>query len=240
MNIFCSGSCRLLNTISYNNNYGCNILHGLKNRNLFGYNFLGKLHDINAHIQLIKLIRGEIEMELPHLKKFLSIYNNEKWKPTEIDFDSLSESLINLKNNIDNCDYYIFEICSIKSYKMNNYYCHHEQFMNNIIDPECEIIIFDEIELSKKINELIDLLPNKKIIFQCHFRPNIIFNDDSKKIENREIIYNSILKCCNKNVYVYDPSFIITNNLDLLADENHFSDLGLQKSQEYIFKNLIE
>ena len=238
--IFCSGSCRLLNTISYKNDYNYNILHGLNNNHLFGYNFLGKLHDINAHIQFINLIKGNINMELSDLKNFLTIFNNNKWRPDEIDFSSLPNALNNLKNNIDNCDYYIFEICSIKSYKIKNYFCHFEQFENNIINPECETITLDEALLLEKINELIQLLPGKKIIFQCHFRPNIIFNDETKKILNREIIYETLLKCCNENVFLYDPSIILANNQNLLEDDLHFNDYGLQKSNEYIFKTFIK
>lgn len=183
MLIFSSGSCRLLNTLSFPDNYNCNLLHSLNNNRLFGNNFLGKLHDINAHIQFIKFIRGDINIEFIYLKKFLSIYNKDKWKTNEINFEGLSESMDNLKNNIDNCDIYMFEICSVKSYKLNGYFCHHEQFINNKLDVECETITLDENELIIKINELIHLLPNKKIIFQCHFRPNIIFNDKKKQLK---------------------------------------------------------
>ena len=242
MNIFCSGSCRLLNTISVKNQYNCNILHGLKNYYLFGYNFLGKLHDINAHIQFINFLQGNIKMDLAELKNFLTIFNEEKWKPSEIDFSSLPDALNNIKNNINNCDYYIFEICSLKSYKLKNcdYFCHRQQFKDNILPPECEMFTLDETELLQKVNELIKLLPNKKIIFQCYFRPNIIFNDESKKIINREIIYNTLLKCCNENISLYDPSIILVDNHDLLIDTEHFSDSGIQKSNEYIFKNFIK
>jgi hypothetical protein len=76
---------------------------------------------------------------------------------------------------------------------------------------------------------LTSLIPKgKPIIFQTHFRPNIIYNDPSMAIEYREIIYNNIDKFCNENenTYLYDPSIIIQQDHTLFDGDVHFNNNG--------------
>ena len=86
---------------------------------------------------------------------------------------------------------------------------------------------------------LLTLLPsNKKIIFQCHFRPNIIYNDKSKAIKNREIIYNILKKLCDNNdqLVLHDPSDIIKNDHSIYDGNTHWNGKGHKKN----FNKILE
>jgi hypothetical protein len=61
MKIFCSGSCRLLTTLR--NTSKIENIHLIEEPNFKGINFLGKFHDTKSHIQFIKFIKGEVELD---------------------------------------------------------------------------------------------------------------------------------------------------------------------------------
>jgi hypothetical protein len=192
--VFSSGSCRLLNSLF--NTDKIDMIHNLHQQHFLGTNFMGKFHDTKCHIQFILFLKNLINLDDDILKRFFTSYNIDKWSDIRI-FDSLEtieKKLYNLKNEIDNCDIYIFEICSLKLYKYKNFFCQFEQMPNNDIS-EYDTIIQSEDDLFNDLYIIKSFFPNKKIIFQCHFRPNIINNDEKYKINNREIIYS----CSNES-----------------------------------------
>ena len=139
---------------------------------------------------------------------------------------------------INKCDVYIFEICSIKTYKYDNYYCQFEQNDDNNVD-EYIINIQTSDELLQDLNKIIKFFFNKIIIFQCHFRPNIIYDDEKFKINKREIIYDTLLKICdNKKIFLHDPSLLIKEDKTLYDGDTNFTDKGLKKNSEKLI-NLI-
>jgi hypothetical protein len=236
LKVFCSGSCRLLTAI-HNGHLKLQPIHSMFD-NFTGINFLGKLHNIKQHIQFIKWINGNIEIPKNILDKFLTsygLYNNSR--------DGMDASEVNpiKKKNIEtafyDCDCYIFEICSLKIYEKSGYQVQFE--LTN--DYECSIQ--SETELYSDLKILRDLIPEgKKIIFQIHFRPNIIHNNNTISIEKREIIYNVINNFCsmNKNTYLYDPSVVLNKDNTLFDGDTHFNIRGLQTSFEYLYDNFIK
>ena len=125
----------------------------------------------------------------------------------------------NIRENFDSCDCFIFEICSIKKYELDGFQVQHELCNNSNNSIQSEEEIYNDLSY------LLTLLPsNKKIIFQCHFRPNIILNDENKAIENREIIYNILIRFCNNNdnVLLHDPSDIIKNDHSIYDGGDHW------------------
>ena len=95
----------------------------------------------------------------------------------------------NIKNKFDECEWYLFEICSLKLYKNNGFEVQFE------LTNEYNYILQTEEELLEDLQVIRQLIPfNKKILFQVHFRPNIIYNDANKTIEKREVLYNLINK----------------------------------------------
>jgi hypothetical protein len=107
MRVFCSGSCRLLSTIR--NTKEIETIHSLEEPHFKGIHFLGKFHDTKSHIQFIKFIKGEVQLDNENLKNFFTAYNHNKWENIRF-FEPISTiplKLYNLKKEIDNCDIYI-------------------------------------------------------------------------------------------------------------------------------------
>jgi len=201
--------------------------------NFKGINFLGKLHNTKQHIQFIKFIKDELTISKDILSKFLTSYANV--------FGCEDESLLplkkdNIKKQFDECEWYLFEICSLKLYKNNGFEVQYE------LTDEYNYILQTEEELFEDLQVIRHLIPfNKKILFQVHFRPNIIYNDANKIIENREILYNLINKFCekNENTFIYDPSILIQTNHSLFDGDTHFNHIGHIESFNYIYNNYL-
>jgi hypothetical protein len=236
INVFCSGSCRLLSLSNTNN---INVIHYLSTEYFKGKNFMGKFHDTKQHIQFINFLKNNISIEENILKKIFTSYNKDKWLQLGRYLDDIN-TFNNKKNflskNFENCDVFIFEICSIKTYKFKNYYCQYEQNDDNNID-EYDLHIQSSDELYEDLRKIIDFFPNKIIIFQCHFRPNIIYDNNNLKIEKREIIYNTLLKICdNKKIFLHDPSEFIKLDKILYDGDTHFTEEGIKKNSEKIIE----
>jgi len=229
--IFASGSCRLLTSI----NTGRDKLLPIHSMyyNFIGTNFLGKFHNTKQHIQFIEWILEKKELPLSISENFFTHVNkshDNRAKRDNIDFQIKRK---NIRDNFDSCDCFIFELCSIKKYELDSFQVQHE-LCNNY-----KISIQSEQEIYNDLLYLLTLLPsNKKIIFQCHFRPNIIYNNKSKAIKNREIIYNILKNLCDNNdqLVLHDPSDIIKNDRSLLRGDTHWNDKGHKKN----FNKILE
>jgi len=220
--IFASGSCRLLTTI----NTGKDKLLPIHSMyyNFIGSNFLGKFHNTKQHIQFIEWILEKKELPLLICENFFT-HVNKSFPGTRdnIDFQIKRK---NIRNNFDSCDCFIFELCSIKKYELDGFQVQHELCNNYNMSIQSEQEIYNDILY------LLTLLPsNKKIIFQCHFRPNIIYNDKSKAIKNREMIYNILKKICDNNdqLVLHDPSDIIKNDNSIYDGNTHWNKKGHEK-----------
>ena len=81
MKIFSSGSCRLLSTLRNTDRIeNIHLLWPRRGPHFKGINFLGKFHDTKSHIQFIKFIKGEVELDDENLKRFFTAYNDDKWE----------------------------------------------------------------------------------------------------------------------------------------------------------------
>jgi hypothetical protein len=230
--IFASGSCRLLETIN-DGRTQISPLHSMYN-NFRGENFLGKLHNVKQHIQFLKYIKNEIDIPENILQDFLTSYSSDikLWEKfpfcTCEDPRLLPMKLWNIQYNFETCDVYIFEICSIKIYEKDTY-----QVQSELVNENISYKIQTKEELINDLKILIGMVPkNKTIIFQSHFRPNIIYNDESKKIEHREIIFESLKEISNQysNVIIYDPSEIIKTDISYFDGQTHFTKKGFEKN----------
>jgi hypothetical protein len=153
---------------------------------------------------------------------------------------TIPNKIANLRNQIDNCDIYIFEICSLKIYNYKGFYTQYEQMPDNDIS-DYNVVIQDKLDLFNDLFTIKNLFPNKKIIFQCHFRPNVIYNDETKAISKRETIYEVLLKFCNdnENCFLYDPSRVLIDNNNFFDGDNHFYENGYNASFKYLCDNYI-
>lgn len=236
MKVFSSGSCRLLTTLN-NGREKIEPIHSMFH-NFIGVNFLGKLHNTKQHIQFIKWLNGQIEIPQNILSYFLTtygLYGNSRNGMESFELNSIKKQ--NIKDLFNDCDFYIFEISSLKLYENNGFQVQHE------LTNEFTCLLQSEIDLYNDLKILQSLIPKgKKILFQIHFRPNVIYNDPSKIIEKREIIYNVVNKYCNTNdnVYLYDPSVLLNVDKSLFDGDTHFSERGHEVSFNYIYDNFIQ
>lgn len=143
----------------------------------------------------------------------------------------------NIKTYFKFYETYIFEISSIKLYIKDNFYVKYE-LANNY-----ETFVQTKEDLYNDLQILYDFIPIcRKIIFQTHFRHNIIYNNNEKLIENREIIYEVVKNFTekNKNVYHYYPSIIIEQNKNLFDGDTHFTNEGNFIGFEYLYNNYLK
>jgi len=236
MKVFASGSCRLLTTIK-DGRGKITPIHSMF-ENFIGINFLGKLHNIKQHIQFIKWINDEIVIPENILSSFLTSYG--LYEKSRCGMESLELNPIkkqSIKDEFNNCNYYIFEICSLKLYEKDGYQVQYE------LTDDYTCVLQSETDLYNDLKILQDLIPKgKKIIFQTHFRPNVIYNDASKIIDKREIIYNVVNNFCNiyDNAYLYDPSVLLKINKTYFDGLIHFNKKGHEISFNYIYENFIQ
>lgn len=243
MKVFCCGSCRILESMK--DRKDCEIIHNLTGTNFVGKNFLGKLHDIKCQIQLILFLQCKISLEYDILRRFLTVFNEERWR-NEIPIKNpgmVNVKIQNLINDLPQCEWYIFEISSLKKYLYKGFPCQFEQSYDRTLS-EFDIQIQTAEELYGDLEHLVSLLPNKKIIFQCHFRPNIIYGDENKRIEKRETIFNTLEKFCEgrDNIFLHDPSILIKNDHTLFDGDDsgdHFTKKGLEENEKYIYEHFL-
>jgi hypothetical protein len=224
----------------------CEIIHNLTGTNFEGNNFLGKLHDIKCQIQLILLIQGKIQLEHDIIRRLLTVFNAERWineipvKNPEMAYEKLQR----LHEQLPQCDWYIFEISSLKKYLYRGFPCQFEQAYGRNLS-EFDIQIQTAEELYSDLTYLVSLLPEKKILFQCHFRPNIIYDNEIKCIEKREIIFHTLEKFCKErdNIFLHDPSILIKNDHSLFDGNDsgdHFTPKGLEENGKYIYEHFLQ
>ena len=173
--------------------------------------------------------------------KHITNYKNDCYK----NLDKLKE----IQDKFEMTDIYIFEICSLKTYCKEGFFVQEELCKSRNKNGGYDIVekydtkILSSEELLLKLNKLRNLIHSSKtIVFQTHFRPNIIYNNDNMCIKNREIIFNTIEHFCknNSNVFIYDPSIIVKlYGPTMLTDDTHFSKIGHIKNFEYIYNNYI-
>lgn len=237
MKVFVSGSCRVLVGFGSTHKQIVSIHSIYPTGGIKGHNFLGKLHNIKQHIQFIKFIKNEINIPKNILPKLFTSFNYRlPWGTYSDDMSLLQNKINNLNKYFNNCEWYIFEICSLKIYINQTYYVHHELTNEYEIEYQTEEDLYNDLQIIR------NMIPkNKKILFQTHFRPNIIYNDKSKSIDNREIIYNVVNNFCNqnKNTYIFDPSIILNKNKNLFDGNTHYTLKGCKYNYEYICDNII-
>ena len=205
--------------------------------NFVGVNFLGKLHNTKQHIQFIQFIKDNLTIPIHILSQFFTSYGGFQGNFTHCeDMRLLPMKKEHIKRQFDECEWYIFEISSIKLYKNSGFEVQPE------VSNNYNCVIQTEEELLEYLHTIRALLPShKKILFQVHFRPNIIYNDANKTIENREIIYKVIKRFCekNENTFIYDPSTLLKTNHSLFDGDTHFTMSGHIESFNYIYVNYL-
>ena len=125
----------------------------------------------------------------------------------------------------------------LKLYEKNGYQVQYELTNDYACILQSETDLYNDLEILQK------LIPKgKKILFQLHFRPNVIYNNSSKIINKREIIFNVVNNFCNthENAYFYDPSVLLNTNKSLYDGDTHFNYRGHKISFNYMYDNFLQ
>lgn len=240
LRVFASGSCRILTALSDGRG---KIEHFHSDLKLFKEpGHFDRLHNTKQHIQYIEWMFDKIDIPNSALKEFLSSYNNPYRVIGNISTNDRKKRMTSL---FDTYDWYIFEICSTVLHKVGNYQVHYDHSKHYRENPKpgqdyAQVVQTDE-EVYSDLEILIKMVPTgKPILFQCHFRPNIIYNDESKAIPRREDIYSILTRFCenNKGVYLHDPSELLQKNPTLFDGEYHFTEEGYLANFECIFQKI--
>jgi hypothetical protein len=201
-----------------------------------GPNFLGKLHNTKQHIQFLRYIKGDIVIPDDILESFLTVYS-DKFQALCSDKDEIPEKLRALKHEFDTCSVFVFEICSLNLYERDGFQVQKE-FTNSF-----SVTSQSQEDLLSDLKIIIGMIPEgKRIVFEGHFRLDYIFGDADKKIQNRDVILDTLQKLRESgefpNVRVYDPSVILRENPMLFVD-THFTDTGHEQSLIHMFDNFM-
>ena len=236
MKVFASGSCRLVTTL-HDGRGKIEPIHSMF-RNFTGINFLGKLHNTKQHIQFVKWINDDLHIPPHILTAFLTSYGRCNGSRAGMDSEALNPiKKQNIKDSFYHCDVYIFELCSLKLYEKDGYQVQSELTRDYDCGVQSEAELYEDLQL------LHALIPaGKPILFQTHFRPNIVYNDPSKTIDNREILYNVVTRYCNAhaNAYIYDPSVLLATDRSLFDGATHFKPRGHEQSFMYMYEHFLQ
>jgi hypothetical protein len=195
-------------------------------------NFLGKLHNTKQHIQFIKFIKDELIIPDDVLGAFLTSYTTCALRSSCEDVSLIPTKIRDIQSQFDNCDWYVFEICSLKLYTKGDFHVQSELTNDYTCSLQTAEELYDDLAVLKS------LIPEtKRILFQVHFRPNIIYSDATKAIANRELIYDVVQQFCkdHENVFMYDPSQLLQGDRSLYDDDTHFHNTGYVESFNYMY-----
>lgn len=220
MNFVCIGSCRL--TCMKANNIATDFL---------GVNLT---HSTKDAIQLLKWAMGKINIP-DDINSY--VFHSGMWSASP---KRLHDHLIKLIHNMDGL---IIEICSYKSYKVENYYCHTDilncspdyplfKHIPPHIYQNVRMITDDKKELENDIEEILELIGNKKLIIVTH----ILDSKDANMIPERERLIADILEISSrKNIPVICPGEILITHSreEIVPDYNHYSEIGLDILEKF-------
>jgi hypothetical protein len=159
--------------------------------------------------------------------------------------ESNEENFDNLLAAFHESNLLFIEISSLKD-KVDSQGVSHGvwSFVNSNDTFTCLKATFEELtETLEKIVEILKLYkPDAKVVFQCHFRPQIISPENGVVIPNRELIHDALSSFVQKledpSVAFVDPSKAIELDEEAYVHEDdnftHFTDKGVVIYHHYI------
>ena len=179
------------------------------------------MHDVSQYIQEIRFYKRIIDIP----EKFYDIiYCNSYIKLLLSNKETLLDK--NLMS-LDKADIVLIEICTLKYLIHDNYTIDFNQTKKTSMSEKINIDKYDKDLFVQKINELVNLIPNKKIVFIGH-----IFNPDLKivKLEVRQTLNQWLSEIVSNipNAYFFDPSICVMENgyYNMMVDGEHYSKKG--------------
>lgn len=235
MKVFASGSCRLLTSI-----HKCSqldLLHSMQH-NFIGVNFLGKFHNTQQHIQFIEWLTYKKQLPMDICKQFFTVANDRNLPCSgQKDSVDIETKRKNIFQNWNQIQVFVFEICSMKLYERDGFQLQHE-----LVTNQKHVTMQSTDELQQGLYTLIDMLPpNAHVLFQCHFRPQVI-QSGANAVPNREHIYETLRSVCDstERAHLHDPSEMLAQDPTLYDRDTHFNHNGHVRHSQIIFKKITD
>lgn len=223
MKVLTFGTCRLLCLFDRKiNKYDLESLHYFNWGQQGGNNCITSTHDCYQVLFLLKKIYNK-ELFIEPIPKLVTdnilMLRNCDFRTnylSHVKKYNINESIANIYNSLNEIEYLIIEISTIKSLIINGI----PLFLD--VNDKNKFKKLSEKEFEKSIQDLIDFIKiknnNMKIIFISHF---ISFKGNL--IPDRVFILENLKKIClkNENTYVLCPNDFINDNIDL-KDDRHY------------------
>lgn len=203
--VFSSGSVQLLSTISSGNH--CVIpIHSII-KPCYGPNFVSHFVNIKQHIQFMRLIKGEFELDAAVAPKCLT-GAAEKCVDTAALFepaDMIAEKLARIRAALEGCKQFVFEVCTLDVYEKDGVQLHGE-----LLD-EAEAAETKRTQTATEfiadVRTLRSMLPADALCLIVGPVQPHIYDKSCEQLIEHEMIYEA-LKMCD-GVRSVDPSVIV-------------------------------
>ena len=218
--------------------FGTCRLNGIHNHNNLN-NLINYTHSTKEVIQLIKFLKGEINVPIPY---------NKLCFRTGICEDRFIDNNETFNKLFANTNIFIIEICSIKKYIHNNFYLHHlavDKRFGNYIYTSDEILdnfILEQQsndEIENDILEIQKLLYPKKIIIVSHYNSKL----NGEYLQSRNNLINLLDTICKKyEIPFINPTIVLSGFCQekVIKDNlGHYTDFGMKKFSNYL-NNLLK
>lgn len=222
--VFSSGSIRLLSTISGGNHCVAPI-HSIM-KPCYGPNFVSHFVNIKQHIQFMRLIRNELELDDALAEKCLT-GAAEKCADAAAQFepaDMIADKLTAIRKALETCEQFIFEVRTLDVYEKDGVQMH------------CELLSEEEAAATKRqqtaaefaadVQTLRAMLPADALCLIVGPMQPHIYNKSGEQQLEHEIIYSTLAQI--KDVIVIDPSNIVRKGgpEKILAADGDFTTIG--------------
>ena len=213
----CLGSCRVLVVMNHSKFYFYNTFYEQGKREINPKFVIGRGYSLKEHYEMILLILNK--------KKYIDYIGNEY-----PDYSDISNNISEIRNNFQNIKVFIIEVCSLKYYTDNNNRLihniqnHSKYTENNLLEKDCHFYI----------EKILELLPDKKILFVNHFLHT--------KIDNRILINKCLQKYKSENINVVIPSDLwnLETEKNYLSDPNHYKSDKYKDIANYLDNHIIK
>ena len=194
------GTCRIMPVMKFSK---LNCIHTWTYKDNYKdkhYN-LGRTYSINEAYEMLLLILGD--------------KNESEYIGHEYSFDEIKENIKYIRRMFNKLDGIIIEVSSLKYCKKNNTVVHNrrDSTVNSSLTKN---------DMENYLKKIVNLVPEKKIIFINHF---LHFRIDNRLIINK---YLKDYENNYENILVITPSELWDNNFSIgiskkfLSDENHY------------------
>jgi hypothetical protein len=240
--VFCSGSCRLMTTVS-DGRGRLDPVHSMC-RNFVGCNFLTKLHTPQQHAQFLRHLAGTAVVPdrcAPHVYTV----HNARMLSGFPDHHDPATSLATIRRRLPEVDVFMFEVCSLKHFRdvATGVYYQMELLPHAAQHTYEESAMETEQDVAAAVTQLLDLVrdvygEDKHVVLMGALRPHL-YGACERPLVSRETIHQALNALGRPNVRYVDPTNAVLSagvpwQHVVQGDHRHWTDHGFHVFFEYL------